>query len=86
MNTASRIHNFEFLLESQEDLKAAIRHQSRLEAECDVMISRLQDELREAKRTGSPTAVVEAHVANIEKIWIRRDGHRANILAFKRGQ
>lgn len=87
MNTAPSIHTFEFSLKSQEDLKAAIRNLSRLEAECDVMISRLQDELREAKRTGSPSTVIEMHSANIQKISARRESHRknqANYLGLER--
>ena len=68
------------------DVQSAIRHESRMEAECDVLISRQQDELREARRTGSPSSVVEMLTTSIEKISVRRDGHRANILAYKHGE
>lgn len=69
---------------SNEDSRAAFLQESRLEAACDIAISRLQDELREAKRTGSPESVIDAHQTSIEAVCTRRERHRCNILDLKR--
>lgn len=68
----------------ENDVKAAIRKESQMEAQCDILISRLQDELREAKRSGSPRSLVEMHAASIKSISIKREEHRENIASLRR--
>lgn len=62
-----------------EAIKDAIRHESGMEASCDVLIARAQNELREALRIGDDSSAQEF---NISAISARRDGHRANHKAL----
>lgn len=65
-----------FFLSRQEAIKDAIRHENAMEAHCDVVISRIEAELREARRESAELEVIAIHEFNISTVSTRRDGHR----------
>lgn len=71
-----------FHLSRQEAVRDAIRYESSMEAQCDVLISRIKDELREARREGAAPEVVDTHEFNIATISRRREGHCENKAAL----
>lgn len=65
-----------FFLSRQEAIRDAIRHENSMEAHCDVVISRIEAELREARRESAEPEVIAIHEFNISTVSTRRDGHR----------
>lgn len=71
-----------FFPSMDQAIRAAIRHEGQMEASCDVIISRAQDELKEARRSGRPAPTIKMHEVNIETVSRRRDAHAANKQAL----
>lgn len=71
-----------FFVSRQEAIREAIRYENSMEAHCDVAISRIEDELREARREGAEPSVTSIHEFNISTVSSRREGHRENKAAL----